>query len=261
MIFHKFLLPLTVEQLSHFQLPGKMLKQFIQNIKLRKKWYHRFLYQTVLTLRRIRLPFPRIFGAVFFNFHRIWINIWRRIKQFFFYEPMFRYRCKSVGKSLYLEVNFPLILGYGTINVGDEVTIGGNSTFVVSYKARENPTISIGNKVYLGYETFLSCAESITIGNNVRIAEGCRIFDNNNHPIDPGARTANAPIGDQDIAPVILEDETWIGSHSTILKGVTIGRGSVVATGSVVSKSVPPLTVVAGNPAKIVKEIRTQNDT
>jgi acetyltransferase-like isoleucine patch superfamily enzyme len=233
-----------------------MLRQFIQNIKLRKKWYHRLLYDTVLLLRRMRLPFPRFFGAIFYNLQRISIVFWRRAKQFIFYEPMLRYRCGKVGTSPYLEVNFPLILGYGTINIGNNVTIGGNVTFIASYKARPNPTITIGDNVYLGYETLLSCADSIRIGSNVRIAEGCRIFDNNNHPLDPAARKANAPVGDQDIAPVVLEDETWIGSHATILKGVTIGKGAVVATGAVVSKNVAPLTIVAGNPARVVKEIK-----
>ncbi len=234
----------------------RMLRQFIQDIKQRKHWYHKALYATARWLKRLRLPFPRFFGAIFYPLYTSWRTFWRRLKQFFFYEPMFRYRCAKVGKSLLLEVNFPLILGYGTINVGDNVTIGGNSTFIVSYKARPNPTITIGSNVYLGYETLLSCAEKITIGSDVRIAEGCRIFDNNNHPLDATARKANEPVGDKDIAPVILEDETWIGSHATILKGVTIGRGAVVATGAVVTKNVAPMTVVAGNPAKVVKDLQ-----
>lgn len=157
---------------------------------------------------------------------------------------------------MYLEVNFPLILGYGTIDVGDNVTIGGNVTFIASYKARQNPTITIGNNVYIGYATLLSCADNITVGNNVRIAEGCRIFDNNNHPIDPLERMNNEPVGDQDIAPVFLEDCCWIGSHAAILKGVTVGMGAIVATGAVVTKNVAPMTIVAGNPAAVVKQIK-----
>ena len=232
-----------------------MIQKLLLNIRLRKKWYHKFIYDSALKLRILRLPFPKIFGALFFHLHNIWLIFWRRTKQFFFYEPMFRYRCTSVGKSLYIEVNFPLILGYGSIFVGDNVIIGGNATFIVSYKTNPDPTIFIGNNVYIGYASLLSCADSISIGNNVRVAEGCRIFDNNNHPVDPVARTRNEPVGENDIAPVVLEDETWIGAHSTILKGVTVGRGSVVATCSVVTKDVPAMTVVAGNPAKVVKQI------
>lgn len=231
------------------------MQHFIQNIKLRKKWYHRAIYDCVIFVRRARMPFPRFFGAVFHTCYTFWILFWRRSKQFFLYEPMFRYRCGHVGDSLLIEVNMPLILGYGTVNVGNTVTIGGNVTFIASYKARENPTISIGNNVYLGYETVISCAEKITIGNDVRIAEGCKIFDNNNHPLDPEARKNNDPVTDADIARVRIEDESWLGAHSTILKGVTVGKGAIVATGSVVTRDVPPCTIVAGNPAKVVKQI------
>ncbi|RWX50753.1 Acetyltransferase (isoleucine patch superfamily) [Candidatus Electrothrix marina] len=232
-----------------------MFRKFILNIKLRKKWYHQCIYDIVLMARRFRLPFPELFGAFFFHILKIWLVLWRRTKQFFFYEPMFRYRCTSVGKSLYLEVNFPLILGYGSIRVGDNVTIGGNATFIVSYKNKTNPTITIGDDVYIGYASLLSCADKISIGNNVKIAELCRIYDNNNHPIDPAARTRNEPIGAQDISPVVIEDEAWIGARSTILKGVTVGKGAIVAADAVVTKDVRALTVVAGNPAQVVKEI------
>lgn len=232
-----------------------MIQKLLLNIRLRKKWYHKFIYDSALKLRRLRLPFPKLLGSLFFHFNNIWLIFWRRTKQFFFYEPMFRYRCSSVGKSLYIEVNFPLILGYGSIFVGDNVKIGGNATFIVSYKTNPDPTISIGNDVYIGYASVLSCADSISIGNRVLIAEGCYIYDNNNHPIDPEARANNEPVGQKDITPVVIEDDVWIGAHSIILKGVTVGQGSVVATGSVVTKDVPAMTVVAGNPAKVVKQI------
>lgn len=232
-----------------------MLHKFILNIKLRKKWYHKVIYNTVLEMRRVRLPFPKFFGAIFYHLWNIWIMVWRRTKQIFIYDPMFRYRCASVGKSVYFELNFPLILGYGTLNLGDNVIIGGNVVFIVSYKVRSNPTIMIGDDVYIGYETLFSCADSISVGNKVRIAEGCRIFDNNNHPIDPVARAKNAIIGEEDIAPVIIEDGAWIGTRATILKGITVGRNAVVATEAVVTKDVPANTVVAGNPARIVKTI------
>lgn len=231
------------------------MQKFLLNIKLRKKWYHIFIYDSVLMLRRLRLPFPKLIGAFLLHSRFFWLIFWRRAKQFFIYEPMVRYRCAEVGHSLYIELNLPLILGYGSIYIGDNVTIGGNATFIVSYKTNPDPTISIGNDVTIGYATFFSCADSIRIGNKVLIASGCSIYDNNNHPVDPAARAKNEPVGPKDIAPVVIEDGSWIGARSTILKGVTVGRGAVVATGSVVTKDVPAMTVVAGNPARVVKQI------
>ena len=58
-----------------------------------------------------------------------------------------------------------------------------------------------------------------------------------------------------DVSPVVIEDYVWIGMNSIILKGVTIGKGAVVAAGSVVTKSVPPMTVVGGNPAEVIKKV------
>ena len=61
-------------------------------------------------------------------------------------------------------------------------------------------------------------------------------------------------------APVVIEDNVWIGQYSTILKGVTIGKGAIVATRAVVTKDVPPYTIVAGNPAKVVKKIQYEEE-
>lgn len=231
------------------------IDKFLLDIRTQKSPFHSRLYRTAKMLRSARLPFPGFFGGMFYHTHNITLTIWRRIKQVFFFDPMLRYRCKQVGKGIYFESTFPLIMGYGDIHIGDHVGISGNVNLVVSYKANPNPTIVIGNDVYLGFESTLSCADRITIGDRVLIAHFASIYDNNNHPIDPGARAANQPIGKEDIAPVVIEDDVWIGAHAIVLKGVTLGKGSVVAMGAVVTRDVPPMTVVAGNPARVVKQI------
>lgn len=139
--------------------------------------------------------------------------------------------------------------------IGDQAYFFENINLIAFYKAKPNPTIIIGDDVNLGFEATLSCADKITIGNRVLMAHFASIYDNNNHPIDPDARSKNMPIGKDDFAPVTIEDDVWIGAHAVVLKGVTVGHGSVVALGSVVIKDVPPMTVVAGNPARVVKQI------
>ena len=59
---------------------------------------------------------------------------------------------------------------------------------------------------------------------------------------------------------VVIEDDAWIGFKSSVLKGVTIGRGAIIAAGSVVTKDVPPFTLVAGNPAKVIRELSEQDN-
>ncbi|PJA30248.1 MAG: hypothetical protein CO189_00420 [candidate division Zixibacteria bacterium CG_4_9_14_3_um_filter_46_8] len=232
------------------------IQNFLWGIRRQDKWYHRYLYRSAKAMRNLRLPSPKLLGAFLFYERNIRLIVWRRLKQFFYYEPMFRYRCKRVGKGIYFESNFPLIMGYGSIYIGDRVRISGNANFFVSYKVNPDPTIEVGNDVYIGFRSIFSCAERITIGDRVLLAQGVSIYDNNNHPLDPEARAKNMPVERENVAPVVIEDDVWIGSNATILRGVTIGKGAVVATGAIVSKDVPPMSVVAGNPAKVVKEIK-----
>jgi len=91
----------------------------------------------------------------------------------------------------------------------------------------------------------LSCYESIRIGNDVIMGDRVTLRDSDNHDIGSGR-----PMG----APIVIEDNVWIGLESTILKGVTIGTGAMVAAGSLVTKDVPPGTLVAGRPAKVIRQ-------
>lgn len=232
-----------------------LIQNFLLGIRRQDKWYHRALYRTAKGLREVRLPFPRLLGAIFFNERRMRLTAWRRLKQFFYYEPMFRYRCRRVGRGLYIELNMPLILGYGSIEIGDRFRVSGNVNLVVSYKVNPDPTIVIGDDVYIGFRSVLSCADRITVGNRVLMAEGVHIYDNNNHPINPAARARNEPVEPSGIAPVVVEDDVWLGSNCSVMRGVTIGHGSVVAAHAVVTRDVPAMSIVAGNPARVVKPI------
>jgi acetyltransferase-like isoleucine patch superfamily enzyme len=155
------------------------------------------------------------------------------------------------------------------------------------YRSRQNPglvfgtdcscysgcSFSIGRegKCTIGNYTLLNGAlimaeELIEIGNYCIISWNVGIADSDFHPIDPALRIqdamAIAPYGENRpprppiaTAPVRIKDNVWIGMGAVILKGVTIGENSVVAAGAIVTKDVPPNVVVAGNPAKIVKEL------
>ena len=91
----------------------------------------------------------------------------------------------------------------------------------------------------------------VTLGRDCLIGDGVLIVDSDFHHLDPGKRRDPDPPS----APVEIGDNVWIGARAVILKGVTIGLGSVVAAGAVVTRSVPERTVVAGNPARSIKNI------
>lgn len=133
--------------------------------------------------------------------------------------------------------------------------------------------IHIGNNVHIGDAMFIS-RDSISIGNDVTMAWDITIYDHNSHSVDwenrkndnnqcykdfincNGNNIKNKDWSKVISKPIIIEDKVWIGFGVTILKGVKIGEGAVIGAKSVVTKNVPPWTVVGGNPAQILKKIK-----
>ena len=106
--------------------------------------------------------------------------------------------------------------------------------------------VEIGDRCYIGTETQIISRSRITIGSDVTMAWGITIYDHNSHSLDwSGVRAA----------PIVIRDRVWIGFGAVILKGVTIGEGAVVGACSVVAKDVEPYTVVAGNPAVLLRRL------
>ena len=115
-----------------------------------------------------------------------------------------------------------------TSDFGQNITMGKNVTVNSGCRFQDQGGITIGNGVLIGHNVVMA-----TI----------------NHCEDPTNRASMT------FKPIIIEDNVWIGAQSTILQGVTIGYGSIVAAGAVVVKDVPPMTVVGGVPAKVIKKI------
>lgn len=148
----------------------------------------------------------------------------------------------------------------GRIVIGSKCCIRG-----ILEIQRKGGEIYISDRCYIGEYTRIWAAQSITIGNDVLIAHNVNIFDNDTHPIDFMERRVDAEniifngkrenFSTLKSAPVVIGDDAWIGCNSIILKGVSIGKGAIVAAGSVVTKDVEPFTLVAGNPAKVVKQL------
>lgn len=117
-----------------------------------------------------------------------------------------------------------------------------------------NATLTIGDDVGIS-QTALICHKSITIGNNVKIGGGVSIYDTDFHSLDPEIRKSKDDIKYRVEKPVVIKDNVFIGAHSIILKGVTIGVNSIIGAGSVVTKAVPDNQIWAGNPAKFIRNI------
>ncbi len=157
------------------------------------------------------------------------------------------------------------------VNIGsssDLIQIGASSIvqgelLVFAHGGR----ISVGNRCFIGAGTRIWSAASIRIGDRVMISHAVNVFDNLTHPLDARQRaqhfdaisgTGHPKAIDLGEKPVQIEDDAWIAAGAFVLRGVTIGRGAVVGAGAVVTRDVPPATVVAGNPARVIRDLDSE---
>jgi acetyltransferase-like isoleucine patch superfamily enzyme len=151
---------------------------------------------------------------------------------------------ESTGKLFRVGTGVTVKKKNGKIFIGDKVTLHKNVK--LSAWGTDMPSqIKIGSYTAIGDRTEIHSGQSVEIGDRCAVSWDCCIMDRDYHKL----------CSDKEVfAPVKICDDVWIGCHAVILKGVTIGKGSVVAAGSVVTKDVPEGVIVGGNPAIIIKE-------
>lgn len=151
------------------------------------------------------------------------------------------------------------------VSIGERGMVNMNIVF----ESRQG-NVRIGHRAYIGGGTII-CRESVTVGDDVTMAWGVAIYDHNSNALDWRQRAKTVKhfydsygkpgcyenIDWTDVAsgPIVIEDKVWIGFDAVILKGVRIGEGAIVGARAVVTRDVEPYTVVAGNPARVVKRI------
>jgi acetyltransferase-like isoleucine patch superfamily enzyme len=230
------------------------IETIILKIKQRETPLTRFLYKTARAILSFRIPAVRAIYYPLFYFHNFVKNTYRLLRKIFYYEPIFRARCERVGEKLRFE-HLPYVEGVGKLILGDNVSLSGHVNLEVgSNKNIKDAVLIIGNNVHLNGGCSIMASLRVEIGDNVLLAGGCYIADDDGHPFDPIMRRSMPSTIDQ-IKPIFIEDDVWIGMNAIVTKGVRIGRGAIIGAASVVTKDVPPFTVVGGNPARILKTL------
>ncbi len=155
------------------------------------------------------------------------------------------------------------IRGKKNIDFGNNLTVGVGLRIDVFLKD-DTTGLIIGDNVQLNDYVHIGVSEKVTIGNNVLVASKVMIIDHNHGSYNsikssnPESKPAERELVSK---PVIIEDNVWIGELTSILPGVTIGKGSVIGASSVVINNIPPYSIAVGNPAKVIKKYNFKTNT
>lgn len=189
------------------------------------------------------------------------MGIISKIKQFFFVTlRVKKYQLLSDCKRISGNPNLfhPLLIkGKGEVFFGKNVQIGvtNSPNFYSHYSyfeaRQEQSQIFIGDNVAINNAFSVISFSKIVIGNNVLIGANCSVIDTDGHNLAIDKRNGGYPL----IAEIHIADNVFLGSNVTILKGVSIGKNSVIGNGSVVTQDIPENVIAAGNPARVIRHL------
>lgn len=200
--------------------------------------------------RRFTLPAPRLIVrpivAVFLALRATYYVLVRVL----LCEPFFKSYCTSYGRGVRTGVFLHWIQGHGRLEVGDDVIVDGKCSILFAARYTAQPTLRIGSHTGIGHGCSFTVGNAITIGDHCRIGTFVTMFDASGHSSDPALRLADAPAAAASVRPIVIERNVWIGTGAVIFPGVTVGENSVISAGAVVVTSVPPNSLMLGNPAR-----------
>ena len=199
----------------------------------------------------------RTFGNLL---HCIWpYSLSQRFSRYYawFYTAWIAHNVRKIGLHTEVEPGLYLVNGKKYIEIGDYCLIGRHSHITAHEMPQYNTPvkISIGDGCMFGPDMHITAVNSIRIGKNVRTGKSVLISDNSHgDPKDMALRNIapNArPIYSK--GAIVIGDNVWIGEKAAILAGVTIGEGAIIGANAVVTKNIPPYSIAAGIPARIIK--------
>ena len=144
------------------------------------------------------------------------------------------------------------VTNFGTITIHDRVRLVGR-TVRLEFDCFKGAEISIGAGTFINYGTNVSAMESVQIGRDCDIGQYSIIMDSDYHDVSDHHLPGKS-------APIVIEDDVWLGARTIVLRGSRIGRGAVIGANSVVNGVIPPFTLAAGSPARVIRSIGRHND-
>jgi acetyltransferase-like isoleucine patch superfamily enzyme len=138
----------------------------------------------------------------------------------------------------------------GTLHIGNKLKVDGRPIATL-IQVGSAGRLSIGDDVYINYGVDILASHSVTLGDNVLIGPLCAVVDDDMHDLDSARKRRQAPI--------VVESNVWLARGVIVMPGVTIGRDTVVAAGSIVSRSLPAGVLAAGAPARVIRDVTIED--
>jgi acetyltransferase-like isoleucine patch superfamily enzyme len=228
------------------------INNLILSVKRGKTPLHRFLRSLLKNISRPQIPpLPRLLRLpfrFFYELHYVVIFVGRWLLTVCYRLPLFQARCEKVGRNLSID-GLPFVSGHVKIEIGDNVWLGGKVA-ILSGRMLDEPRLIIRDNAEVGWNTLITVNREVIIEEHVRVSYDCRITDSDAHPQEADLRAAGQPAHLDNIRPVRICRNAWIGNGTHIMKGVTIGEGAIIGANSVVMTDVPRYCLAVGNPAR-----------
>ena len=226
-----------------------------QWVKSRQHPLANVLYLIAMGLRNFEFPVVKLLHGSMYLIHKGITGLWSNFIRTVYWTPLFKTRLAQPAPRLYLYGGMPLLLGPLEIRLGSDCRVSGQVTVSGRGAGLQRPKLIVGNNVDISWQTTIAVGSEVRLGNNVRMAGQAFLAGYPGHPMDSIARAKGLPDTDDQIGAIILEDDVWLASRVTVMAGVRIGRGTVVAAGSVVTKDLPAAVLAGGVPARVIRPL------
>ncbi|MCR9257703.1 MAG: acyltransferase [Alphaproteobacteria bacterium] len=217
-----------------------------------------FLYRTAKTIQSTDIPVVPGLHSGLLKCHLLITGLIGNFSRVFYYTPMFRSRLDGTHRSLHLAGGgMPLVTGPVEITMGDRCRLSTALTISGRGAGKTRPQFIVGNNVGIGWQTTIAVGTRVVFEDNVRLGGRAFFAGYPGHPIDADARAAGLPDTEDQIGDIVLRKNVWLGTGCSISAGVEIGEGTIVAAGSVVTRSLPPGVLAGGVPARVIRPLAT----
>ncbi len=218
------------------------------------------IWRAAKARRTLAVPSVRVLHRPLYALHRAASGLIHELLRGLWYTPLFRARLEGQAPRLTLYAGMPLVIGPVRMRFGSDCRVSGITTITGRSNGETVPELILGSNIDIGWQTTIAVGRRIVIGDNVRLAGRALLAGYPGHPLDPTDRARGLPDTEDQVGDIVLEDDVWLATGVSVMAGVRIGRGTVVAAGSVVTKNLPAGVLAGGVPARVIRPLKAPHD-